>query len=474
LNLISKVGNALVGAFRKDGYENTLSGLAGTRSNANRFVAAPILDELALKTLYDHNWLARRVVDAIVDQALRKPLIGPADMFTQFDRVNNDPRYPGGVIRHGLKLGRLCGGSVIVLGVVGSGSPLEQPLPLDKDGVPAAGDVAFLDVLTRFDLDSAEKYDTPEDPTRHRRTSVWKVKTGRLKGHKIHESRMIFCGGLAKAMLNDEQTDRDWPWISVLQLVHEILSNYGITWTAVSHLIQESSIAWLRLRGLTDMLAGEDKTVVDERMLLLSTGRNVAKTVFLEAGDESGNGEEYGRTDVTFSGLPDLMRECTLTVCGAARIPYIILMGDTPSGLNATGDSTLQQWYDNAEELRREVEPALKKLLVATKVTSWAWPPLWEPTAVQLANMRNMNATTDNLYFQMRVLQPRQIIKSRIEDGSLGINVDVNEALKDFDAAEAEEKKLAQEATAPVVAGGGAPRDGLTSERLGIQSNRGA
>jgi phage-related protein (TIGR01555 family) len=420
-----KLLDKIVGAFRRDGYENTLSGLAGTRNNANKFVAGAKLSEADLKSLYDFNWLGRRITDAIVDQALRKPFIGDQAAFDPFNKVNNDPRFPGGALRHGLKLGRLFGGAVIVQGIVGSGAPLEQPLPVAADGTVKAGEIAFLDVLSRFDLDSAEKYDLPDDPTKHKRTSVWKVKTGRLKDLKIHETRLIFCPGLAKVTLTDEQEDRDWPWISCLQPINEILGNYGITWTAISHLIQESSVAWLRLRGLTDMLTSEDKSAVDERMNLLSTGRHVAKTVFLEAGDDAGGSEEYGRTDVSFTGLPDLVRECTLMVCGAARTPYIILMGDTPSGLNATGNATMQQWYDTAEEYRREVEPIVRLLFSGTKVTvDWKWPPLWEPTAAEAADIRLKQLQGDQVLFTMAVIEPDNVLESRGKDGTLGLAVD--------------------------------------------------
>lgn len=449
MNLLRR--SQLVGSFRSDGYENTLSGLAGaTRSGANKFVKPSAkLGESDLKALYDYNWLARRGIDMLVDQALRKPLVGARADFAPFHRVNDDFRFPGGVFRHALKMGRLFGGAVIVQGVIGSGAPLEKPLPLDKDGVPVAGEVAFLDVLNRYQLDSASRYELPEDPTKHKRTEVWKVTEGRLKDLKIHESRMLFCGGLTKVDLTDDQADRDWPWISLLQPVNEILGNYGMSWTSISHLIQEASIAWLRLRGLTDMLTTEDKKVVDERMGLLSTGRNVAKTVFLEAGDDGGHGaEEYGRTDVSFAGVPDLIRECTLTVCGAFRIPYIILMGDTPAGLNATGDSTLQQWYDTAEEYRTsDCEPKLRTLFKSTKVTvDWKWPTLWEPTAAQAAVLRAQNATADTAYFQMGVLQPKHILESRLTDGTLGINVDLKMALADLAAAEAKAEADRKEA----------------------------
>lgn len=440
MNLLSRSQriSTMATAFRRDGYENTLSGLTGARSNANVFAAGPLLTEAQLKDLFDGNWLARRIVEALPDAVLRKPLVIDKTKIVEYERLNNDNRFPGGVLKHGLGMGRLCGGAVIVLGVKGSGSPLEQPLPVNDDGtIKNGGELAFLDVVTRFDLNSEKRYDVPDDPTLHKRTEVFKVKNGRLKDLLIHESRMIFCEGVAKTKLTDSQEDRDFPWESCLQPINEILGSYGISWTAVSHLIQESSISWLKMRGLTDMLASEDKTAVDERMTLMSTGRNVSKTVFLEAGDGDGEGEEYGRTDVSFNGLPDLMRELTLQVCGGSRIPYVVLMGDTPAGLNATGEMDLTQWYDTCEEYRTtSVRPKQVRLFSATNVTvEWSFAPLWEPTAAQRAEIRKKNLDGDQLLFTMSVIEPEHILESRGNDGTLGLTIDHKKILAERAAA---------------------------------------
>ncbi len=422
--ILTRKSAAMIGAMsRRDGYENTLSGLSGRRAAENKFTAAAKLTESELKALYDHNWLGRRIVDALVDQALRKPLIADPVKLAPFQKLNSDPRYERGALRHGLSMGRLCGGAVIILGVVGSGATLEQPLPVAKDGTIAAGEATFLEVLTRFDLESKVKYENHENPTRNGRTEVFKVLKGPLKDLLIHESRMIFCEGIAKANLDDTQADRDWPWQSVLQPVNEILGSYGVSWAAISHMIQEASMAYLKLKGLTDMLTTEDKRLVDERMVLLSVGRNVERTIFLEAGDETGNGEEFGRTAVSFADLPDLLREYTLTVCGAAKIPYIILMGDTPAGLNATGDSTLQQWYDTGVEYQSlNIKPKLDRMLGSANVKiEYSFAPLWEPTAAQAAEIRQKNLTGDQLLFTMSVIEPDMILEARGQDGSLGL-----------------------------------------------------
>lgn len=434
MSVVSRL-TSLIQSFRSDGYENTLSGLGvGGRTQANRFVPADTLTEEQLLQLHDNNWLARRIVETLPAQALRKPILADPKGIAEFTRLNTDARFPNGIFKQALNMGRLCGGAMIVIGVKGSGTPLEQELPIDPaTGAPRAGKIEFLDLLTRFQVESDQKYDTPEDPTTHGRTSVFKVKSGRLKGLKIHASRMIFFEGDVKTRLEDgKQEDRDFPWQSCLQNVAEALSNYGISWTAVSHLLQEASIAYLKLKGLTDLLGTENRSLVEERMNLFSVGRTVAKTVFLDGGNGNGDtGEEFGRVGVSFQDVPQLLEQLTLTISGASAIPVSILLGQPPSGLNATGEMDLRQFYDRVEEYRtNSVKPKLDMLLIVTgSKPEYSFPSLWDPTASQLADIRVKNTGADAQLFTIGVVEPDDILRSRAKDGTLGIKFDDVDAL---------------------------------------------
>ncbi len=428
-----------IASLRSDGYENTLSGLGvGGRDNANRFVPATTLTEQQLKELFDNNWLARRVVEIMPNQALRKPIISDPDALKNFTKLNTDARYPNGIFKHGLILGRLTGGAAMILGVKGSGAPLEAPLPMSADGVPSAGELAFLELVTKYNLESVSKYDTPDDPTLHGRTEVFKVKSGRLKDLKIHASRMVIFEGDVKVNLSDdEQQDVDFPWQSCLQSVAEALSNYGISWTAVSHLLQEASIATLKVKGLTQLLGTQDRSLIDERMALFSVGRQVSKTVFLDGGGAGDNGEEFNRVGVSFQDVPQLLEQLTLTISGASEIPVSILMGQPPSGLNATGEMDLRQFYDKVETYRtNSVKPKLDLLLLVTgSSTEYAFPALWDPTASQLADIRVKNTGADAQLFSIGVFEPDDILRSRSKDGTLGISFEDVEKLLEERAA---------------------------------------
>src|SRR5690606_13504653 len=211
-----------------DGWSNVMSGLGlADKSSEYTFAADSTLSQEQLAELYDNFWLAQRVVDAMPAQALRRGLVAPEEQLARFRELNTDNRYPAGVLQHGLRMGRLFGGAAILIGVQGSGQGLEQ------EWQPGQGEVTFLHVFTRFDLESTELYETPDDPKKNGRTSVWKLTKGPFKDLLIHESRLIVCEGAPKVRLTEDQADIDWPWLSVLQSVHKTLAHYGISWQSI-------------------------------------------------------------------------------------------------------------------------------------------------------------------------------------------------------------------------------------------------
>ena len=52
-----------------------------------------------------------------------------------------------------------------------------------------------------------------------------------------------------------------------------------------------------------------------------------------------GDGETWARERIDFGGLPDMVRTFLQVAAGAAGIPVTRLLGQSPAGLSATGDS---------------------------------------------------------------------------------------------------------------------------------------
>jgi hypothetical protein len=73
------------------------------------------------------------------------------------------------------------------------------------------------------------------------------------------------------------------------------------------------------------------------------------------------------------------------------------LFGRSPGGLNATGESDLQNYYDYTDSQREsKFRPAIEKLLPIMCMSLWGgipegievtFPPLWTPTAKEIATI---------------------------------------------------------------------------------------
>jgi phage-related protein (TIGR01555 family) len=409
---------------RLDGWLNTLSGLGGPndRSRATAYQSTQLLGYQTSLSLYDQDWLARRIVDVFPEQALRRGfrLKEPnAQVMQRWGKINTNISHPDGLFQHALSMGRLCGGAAILIGARDSRS-FSAPL---ADGAQ----VDWIDVVLRGNLQTVSAIKDPSDkdvgmPDRY------KITGGRRRGLEVHHSRLVICEGLFQAASDQNIATQtvlegppEWPWQSVLAPVFQTLANYGLSWAAVSHLIQEASVGVMKMRGVTSMISQEDQSVAEARLRLMSVARSVTRTIFLD----SEGGESFERSNVSFSDLPQLMSEMNKLISGASLTPLTILFGYTPSGLNATGESDLQQFYDRIEAYRTALKPKLEKLLslVAGAPVEVEFDSLWQPTDLERADLQSKKFASYKTLWDMAALEGGEIVLALSEQGQLGIDL---------------------------------------------------
>lgn len=417
------------GKFRADGWQNVVTGLgaANDKTRATSYSRPEQVTAESIEWLYDSDWLAARIVDGLVNASFRRGLIVSPEAGGAFDVLNYSEKYPEGAMQTALKLGRLLGGSALILGAK-SGAPLDQPLP-------KRAEVAWLDVAKRNQLRAATIDQDPASATFKQALTIELCGNHDRSGLVFHRSRLILCDGRATASRDDAQWFSDSPiwqgfprWGSVLQPVYAEIGRFGMVWTAVSHMIQEASIAVMRMNGVISMLAQQNESAIMARLALISASRSVAKTILLDTEGE----EEYKREAVSFTDLPALLAQLSNQVAGAADMPATILFKYSPAGMNATGESDLTQWYDSVREYQTQrIAPKLRRLFSALAIdTPIEFAALSEPTEAEAAATRNARATGDQTYIQNGVLLESEVRKLRAEDGTLGIALDPAEATK--------------------------------------------
>jgi phage-related protein (TIGR01555 family) len=132
------------------------------------------------------------------------------------------------------------------------------------------------------------------------------------------------------------------------------------------------------------------------------------------AGILSGKDIEITQHSASFGSVPELLMSFMQILSASADIPATRFLGQAPGGLNATGDSDLENYYNRiAADQQREYKPQLIKLfdaLVPSVIGQAKWQqvkakfdieftPLWNMSESEEAEIDNKNATTiDTLY----------------------------------------------------------------------------
>lgn len=394
--------------FRGDSWRSLFGTFGGRRdrgrSDTVQLVPNPSLDDYALSTAYKDQWLVRRAVEARCDDALRGGWgVEETEKLPNFTALNT-ATHTEGAFQRACHMADLKGGAGLFIGYQATeGQNLLEP-------APAGAQVAFLEVFDRFQLQGMAR-DPRVDSPEYDRPQVWQVIGPRRSGLTFHHSRMIRFPGQPKGTeLGASEQDRDWGY-SLLQAVWDDVVRYGVSWQAVSTLMQLSSVGVLKLHGLIELLASKRSADAQARIDLLNEALSLSKLLLLDAKQ----GEEYKREAVSFTDMPALLQEMQVAVAGAFKMPVTRLFGRSPAGLNATGESDMRMWYDDVACYRQDmIHPRLEQLLSITeqKPITVKFGPLWQPTAKEQAEVRQLRYGTNERGWSMGIWSDAELRKA--------------------------------------------------------------
>ncbi|MDC5292376.1 DUF1073 domain-containing protein [Acinetobacter baumannii] len=392
-------------------YTNFVSNIGTERDKASHgsFVKKVIPDE-QLEAVYQH-WLAKRIVNRPASDMLR------AGWFFEGIQDNDLLKLKeackafnlDGVLLSSLVLSRLYGVCYVLLGTV-DGGDLDQPFDLNKLGV---GRLEFFTVLKKKYIEAdTSKYLSPKEAGGLlKQPEFYKLKLDGKSTQRIHHTRLYKFGHAD--VVNEEP-------VSVLQEVYEDLLDHAAVKKASASLVHESKIDVIRTPGLVDKIKA-DMQAVAERFLSVGLLKGLNGMIVLDAE------EEYDSKSYTFGGLPDLMREFSIQAAGAADMPYTILFGQSPAGMNATGEHDTRNYYDSiATKQTWSLKPFMMKLLRVIVQTTFGrqipsldvvFNPLWQLDAKVRSEVEKANAERDSKYLEMGIITEPQIAKQLVIDG---------------------------------------------------------
>lgn len=408
-----------------DGFKNfvTKLGVVGAdKTTATQVAQAGLLTFPELNALYLGDGLGKRIVDLAANDATRAGFDFDGD--------------PGGVLvkkmrelrvseefNQALKWKRLFGGAITVC-LWDDGMPLWTPFrfnpkkPQKLRGLRTHSASEIWLMPTDIDYDETSlRYEKPE------RFTVRRVNGPPFV---VHFTRCI-------EWLGNPVPDKTFPGLDiyrrywgtgVIQACFQDLADYGISWTAISNLMQESVVGKYTLANMDDLLAENDYGMIEQRMMNIEMSKSVIKGVML------GKDDAYERDSLTFTGVADVMDRMQQRVSAVADpgYPVSILFGRGAAGMNATGEGDARQYYDGIEalqdrDLRNPVNlvahwlapselPKVKPDEIQVK-----FKPVWSLSEKDLVEAHYKQSQADALYLAQGALSPLEVRKNRFEGG---------------------------------------------------------
>lgn len=379
----------------QDAFSNPLFRLGyGSQSplEATEYPLTRMTDNYALlNSLYRDNWVVQNVVGIIPDDMTKKwfapaGAVGPEHL-KELDRVQRVTALRERV-NEGLRWGRLYGGAAGLIMIRGQEGMLGQSLELESIYPGTFQGLYILDrwqgVVPGMELvfEGGEPVPAYYSITDARGNTV----------AKVHHSRLVRFTGRDLPFL-ERVAELYWGESEVEALYNDVVKhdNVAANMAALTFRANVDTMEVQNLDQLFSVTSGEQQ----RRFWNVMQAQSVMKSNF---GMQLVNrGDQIKNTQYTFTGLQEVYDSMCLDLSGASRIPVTKLFGRSPAGMNATGESDLRNYYDYVDTLREaKLRPILEKLLPVLAMSAWGavpdglditFPPLWTPTAAEVAEI---------------------------------------------------------------------------------------
>lgn len=426
-------------AFVEDGLTNLISGL-GTRKAKNPATTLnrdALLDRIALEDIYRHYWISKAVD------------IKPWDMTRQWRTFNCSDLSPKEIkaieneekrvdirqdVRQALVWASLYGGAGIVMHVDGHGK-MDEPLDVSEI---RKGQLNRLSVADRWELIEQGPIDYNPLSESYGKAEHYRIATD-ISNLAIHNSRIVFFHG-RRMPIRIERQLKCWGESDVQRWFTAITNNETLA-TAIIEGVHQANLDVVSVKGLAQLLAsknGDEKAM--QRFLTMDMAKSMLNMSIIDSEDK------FTRNAFPFSGLPDIYRAFLDVLAAATDIPITRLLGSSPGGMNATGDSDTRNYYDMIKSMQEnnlapklnQIDEALIRSALGTypEDISFEFNSLWQLSGIEKATYQNQQAnvllTLQNLGISPFTLQ-RDAIELGLVRNLTTDDVDAAEKAAEFD-----------------------------------------
>ena len=341
-----------------DGVANWMTGQGGINDPATaiRYLFAATTDWQTISNMCRASWLARKIVWKRPKDMMRPGYnlifegMGDKDKSakeTSGDRLRKciTRRWDAdNKLIEATAWARQFGGSIIVIDI--KGQLLTDPLPITNGAVDYSsikkGSLNSLRVWDRWRANhDGAMDDDPSSPNYGKPMFHILSGDGGLVGQRVHWSRVIRFDG--------DMVDW-WTWRanagwhdSVLQVVVGTLQQYDMLTASISSLVPKARQDIVYAKNAAKNAATQDgRTAMANRFATTHRLASMYNVRIYDMTDEKTEQQTFN-----FSGLDKIWEKAMMEAGAGTNYPSSVLFDNQPSGLNASGDSSKENYYDD-------------------------------------------------------------------------------------------------------------------------------
>lgn len=375
-------------------------------------------DWQTINALYRSHWIVRRIIDVMPEDMLKNGYhiltqLSP-DQIKKIVRCDRTTRTSRKILE-GLKWGRLYGGAGALIMIDGHENSLDQPLDYD---MVMPGSYKGLLVLDRW------SGVTPEDrlvsdisDPEFGMPEYYIISSDALTvGIRVHHSRIIRFMGRPLPYL-EQMAETYWGASEIEHVFDELRKRDNVSWN-IAMLTFMANLRVMKMDGMSQVLAVGNEQA---QMQLYNTIQGMNAMMNNNSLQILGEGDSYETHQYTFGGIGETYDRFMMDVAGAAETPVTKLFGRSPAGMNATGESDMQNYYDTIEEKQEaELRPVYDKILPIMFISTlggipddwdYEFNPIRRPRDDEMADLASKNTDSVTKAFQAGMVSQRTALK---------------------------------------------------------------
>lgn len=263
------------------------------------------------------------------------------------------------------------------------------------------------------------------------REDYFKPKTWWVLGQEVHSTRLLRL--VANELPTLLKPAYNFLGIAQAQMLWDYVMHFQDVRVASQRLIKKFSLTVMKTDMQNVLLQGGGTEQLDRRIALLVRNRSNDGVEVIDK-----EAEDIIKLETPLSGVTDIVRQSLEILAAMNRTPAVKLLGISPSGFNATGESDIRNYYDHVLSQQEKVlRPALNTILRILQIRlfgeidptiTFDFAALSEADNAAIATTQKTKADTMAVLLDRQVISPEEARRALADDPDSGFaDIDVDD-----------------------------------------------